>query len=99
MRVELAPGIKYASGTLLKCKNGNRVVFTTRRAPSSNPCKVHMYIRTAENYQRSTPVTEREMQVRSIFSKRQARVLQLMAENPKLSKKDAWAIAKKEIKQ
>ena len=98
MRVELVPGIKLASGTLMKCKNGTRVVFTTRRAPSTNPCKVRMYIRTAEDYQRSTPVSEREMQVRSIFSRRHARVLQLLAENPKLSKKEAWKIAKNEIK-
>ena len=98
MIVELVPGIKSASGTLMKCKNGTRVVFTTRRAPSTNPCKVRMYIRTAEDYQRSTPVSEREMQVRSIFSRRHARVLQLLAENPKLSKKKAWQIAKFEIK-
>ena len=98
MRVELVPGIKSASGTLMKCKNGTRVVFTTRRAPSTNPCKVRMYIRTAEDYQRSTPVSEREKQVRELFSKRQQRVNQLMAENTKLSKKKAWQIAKKEIK-
>ena len=98
MRVELVPGIKSASGTLMKCKNGTRVIFTTRRAPSSNPCKVRMYLRTAEDYQRSTPVTEREKQVRDLFSRRQARVLQLMAENTKLSKKEAWKIAKTEIK-
>ena len=98
MRVELAPGINAASGTFMKCKNGTRIIFTTRRAPSSNPCKVRMYLRYADDYQRSTPVSEREMQVRSIFSRRHARVLQLLAENPKLSKKKAWQIAKTEIK-
>ena len=98
MRVELVPGINAASGTLMKCKNGTRVVFTTRRAPSSNPCKVRMYIRTAEDYQRSTPVSEKEIQVRELFSKRQQRVNQLRADNPKLSKKKAWQIAKNEIK-
>ena len=98
MRVELAPGIKSASGTLMKCKNGTRVIFTTRRAPSSNPCKVRMYIRTAEDYQRSTPVSEREIQIRALFSKRQQRVNQLRAANPKLSLKEAWKIAKDEIK-
>ena len=98
MKVELVPGIKFASGTLMKCKNGTRVIFTTRRAPSSNPCKVRMYLRTAEDYQRSTPVSEKEIQIRELFSKRQQRVNQLMAENPKLSKKKAWQIAKTEIK-
>ena len=98
MRVELAPGIKSASGTLMKCKNGTRVIFTTRRAPSSNPCKVRMYIRYADDYQRKTPVSEREMQIRELFSKRQQRVNQLRADNPRLSKKKAWQIAKNEIK-
>ena len=98
MRVELVPGIKSASGTLMKCKNGTRVIFTTRRAPSSNPCKVRMYLRYADDYQRSTPVSEREMQVRELFSKRQQRVNQLRAANPKLSKKKAWQIAKNEIR-
>jgi len=99
MRVEFAGGIiAAASGTLMKRKNGTRIVFTTRRATSSNPCKVRMYIRTAEDYQRSTPVSEHEIQIRNLFSKRQLRVNQLRAENPKLSVKDAWAIAKYEIK-
>ena len=98
MIVELVPGIKSASGTLMKCKNGTRVIFTTRRAPSSNPCKVRMYIRTAKDYQRSTPVSERELQVRDLFRRRQQRVNQLLAANPKLSKIEAWEIAKFEIK-
>ena len=97
MLVELIPGINMASGTLLKCKNGARIIFTTRRAPSSNPHKMRMYIRPAESYRRKTPVSEREIHVRSVFSKRQALVLNLIAANPKLSKKEAWAIAKKEI--
>ena len=97
MYVELIPGINVASGTLLKCKNGSRIIFTTRRAPSSNPRKMRMYIRPAESYRRKTPVSEREMQARSLFSRRQAHVLNLIAANPKLSKKKAWEIAKKEI--
>ena len=97
VKVKLAAGIESASG-----KTGN-VQFRTFTKPDGST-ETRMYlIPRAENgkfqYQRSTPVTEREMQVRSIFSRRQARVIQLMAENPKLSKKDAWAIAKKEIKQ
>ena len=97
MRVELVPGINVASGTLMRCKNGARIIFTTRRAPSSNPCKMRMYIRTADSYKRKTPLSESEMQARSLFSRRQARVLQLRSANPRLSLKGAWAIAKKEI--
>lgn len=97
MLVELIPGINVASGTLMKCKNGARIIFTTRRAPSSNPHKMRMYIRPAESFKRKTPVSKREMQVRSIFAKRQARVRQLMNKFNYLSKKEAWDIAKKEI--
>ena len=96
VKVTLAAGIESASG-----KTGN-VQFRTYRKPDGS-IETRMYlVPRAENgkykYERSTPVSKHELQVRSIFSRRQARVLQLMAENPKLSKKKAWAIAKKEIK-
>ena len=95
VKVKLAAGIESASG-----KTGNVQFRTYRRPDGSTETRMYLVPR-AENgkfqYERSTPVSKHEMQVRSIFSKRQARVLQLMAENTKLSKKEAWAIAKKEI--
>ena len=96
VKVTLAAGIESASG-----KTGN-VQFRTFRKPDGS-IETRMYlVPRAENgkykYERSTPVSEREMQVRELFSKRQQRVNQLRADNPKLSKKKAWQIAKNEIK-
>ena len=96
VKVTLAAGIESASG-----KTGN-VQFRTFRKPDGS-IETRMYlVPRAENgkykYERSTPVTEREKQVRELFSKRQQRVNQLLKANPKLSKKEAWKIAKTEIK-
>ena len=96
VKVKLAAGIESASG-----KTGNVQFRTFTKSDGSTETRMYLIPRSKNGmfqYQRSTPVTERELQVRSIFSRRQARVIQLMAENPKLSKKEAWAIAKKEIK-
>ena len=97
MRVEFNPAIKSASGTLCKEKNGIRVVVTTRKAPSSNPCKMRMYIRSAASYQRSSKPSEKEIAARELFAKRQAFVQELMASGAYHSKADAWKIAKKQI--
>ena len=57
MEVTLIPGIAAVSGTLCKTKNA-RVIFTTRKASSTNPNKVRMYVRSAESYKRTTPPSE-----------------------------------------
>ena len=96
VKVKFAAGIESASG-----KTGN-IQFRTYRRPDGNVETRAYLVPKAENgkyqYERKTTVSKREMQVRSTFSKRQARVMQLLAENPKLSKKEAWQIAKTEIK-
>ena len=98
MRVEFNPAIKSASGTLCKDKNGIRVVVTTRKAPSTNPCKMRMYIRSAASYQRSGEPSEKELAARELFAKRQAYVQELLASGKYHSKGEAWKIAKREIK-
>lgn len=98
MIVEMIPGIKAASGTLCKSPNGKRVIFTTRKAPSTNPNKIRAYIRSAESYKRKTPPTEKEQQSRSLFARRQAYVQELMASGRYHSKAEAWEIAKRDIK-
>jgi len=90
------PGIAGASGTLCKTKYGARIIITTRKAPTTNPNKVRMYFRPANSYQRKTPVSQHEMQVRSLFTRRQALVSELMR-TQHLSKAEAWKIAKHEI--
>ena len=96
VKVKFAAGIESASG-----KTGNIQFRTYRRHDGSTETRMYLVPRDENGkyqYERKTPVSKREMQVRSTFSKRQARVMQLLAENPKLSKKEAWAIAKTEIK-
>ena len=98
MIVEMIPGIKAASGTLCKSPNGKRVIFTTRKAPTNNPNKIRAYIRSAESYKRKTPPTEKELQSRSLFARRQAYVQELMASGRYHSKAVAWVRAKRDIK-
>ena len=98
MRVTFNPAIVSASGTLCKEKNGLRVIVTTRKAPSTNPCKTRMYIRSAASYQRSGKPSEKEIAARELFAKRQAFVQELLASGKYHSKAEAWKIAKKEIK-
>jgi len=95
MIVEFTGGIvAAASGTLCKSKHGTRVVVTTRKAPSSNPNKVRMYIRSANDYQRKKPFSENEKHAQELFKQRQAIVTELMATGQCRSKAEAWRIAK-----
>ncbi|MBR6829002.1 MAG: hypothetical protein IKM83_00110 [Paludibacteraceae bacterium] len=98
MIVEMMPGIKAASGTLCKTPDGRRVIFTTRKAPTTNPNRMRAYIRSAESYKRKTPPSEKEQQCRSLFARRQSYVQELMASGRYHSKAEAWEIAKRDIR-
>ena len=98
MIVEMMPCIKAASGTLCKSPNGKRVIFTTRKAPTTNPNRMRAYIRSAESYKRKTPPSEKELQSRSLFARRQAFVKKIMASGLCLSKAEVWEIAKRNIR-
>lgn len=97
MIVEFAGGIAAASGTLCKNRNGSRVIVTTRKAPSTNPNKVRMYIRSADSYQRTKPYSDAELAAQDLFSRRQKYVKQLL-DNGCQSRAEAWKIAKKTIR-
>lgn len=97
MIVDFMDGIKSASGTLCKTKTA-RVIVTTRRAPSTNPNKVRMFIRSNESYQRKTPLSEGEIAARNLFQRRQAYVKQLLADGTCKTKAEAWGIAKIDVK-
>ena len=96
MEVTLIPGIAAVSGTLCKTKSA-RVIFTTRKASSTNPNKVRMYVRSAESYKRTTPPSEKESRARGLFARRQSYVQQLLASGAYHSKAEAWKIAKRDI--
>jgi uncharacterized protein (DUF2344 family) len=67
MKVTLMPGIESISGSF-KQKNGTRVVFTTRKAATTNKeDRTRMYLRSEESYQRKTKVTQKEVTIRNRF--------------------------------
>ena len=74
MEVTLIPGIAAVSGTLCKTKNA-RVIFTTRKASSTNPNKVRMYVVR----QRATNEPHR------LLKKKVAPEVSLLAVNPTCS--------------
>ena len=67
MKVELMPGIKSLSGTL-KAQNGTRLVFMTRKAPTTSQTKTRLYIRHEDNYRRSSPLSDAEIKARQRFT-------------------------------
>jgi hypothetical protein len=72
-KVKYATGIDYVSGSLSKpkVKNGHScgtyLTGTHRTAATENPDCTRLYIRDAETYKRTTPITDREQAARSRF--------------------------------
>ena len=72
-KVKYATGIDYVKGSLAKPKKkdghscGTYLIGTHREAATENPNCTRLYIREAESYERSTPVTDNEQQARSRF--------------------------------
>ena len=95
MKVEFMPGIASMSGTV-KTKNGDRLVFMHRASDGKG--RGHAYLRTQKDYQRSTPVSDKERVARSLFAIRAQLVKQLMTEHKCKTKAEAWKIAKEQIK-
>ena len=95
MKVEFMPGIAAMSGTL-KDKNGNKLVFMHRASDGKGHGRA--YLRTSKDYQRSTPVSDKERVARSLFAIRAQLVKQLMTERRCKTKAEAWRIAKEQIK-
>ena len=69
-----AGGIEYIQGALKKPKkseghrHGNYVIMTHRSAPTTNPDCQRVYVKDSDAYTRSTPVTPKEIQIRSKFA-------------------------------
>ena len=72
-KVKYATGIDYVSGSLSKpkVKNGHScgtyLTGTHRTAATENPDCTRLYIRDAETYKRTTPVSDKEQAARSRF--------------------------------
>lgn len=73
-KVTYAPGIEYVQGALAKPKKkdghkcGDYLIGTHRTAATTNPNCTRIYLRKADSYERSTPVTANETKQRSRFS-------------------------------
>ena len=68
-----AGGIEYIQGALKKPKkqdghkHGNYLIVTHRTAATTNPECQRIYVKEADAYKRSTPLTQREHQIRNRF--------------------------------
>ena len=73
-KVTYAPGIEYVQGALAKPKKkdghkcGDYLIGTHRTAATTNPNCTRIYLRKADSYERSTPVTTNEVKQRNRFS-------------------------------
>lgn len=73
--IQYATGINYVKGALAKPKKGldghkcgNYFIGTHREAPTSNPNCTRAYIRAADGYDRTTPISADERAQREKFS-------------------------------
>ena len=73
-KVSYAPGIEFVQGSLAKPKkvdghnHGDYLIGTHREAETTNPNCTSLYVREANVYERSTPVTTKEMRLRVRFA-------------------------------
>ena len=95
MKITLMPGIEAISGST-KPVHGKRTVFITR-TNAQGKRETRMYFRSAADYQRKSPASQKEMAARSLFKRRQALVRELMEAHKFRTLKDAWDFVRQEI--
>ena len=97
MKVELAAGIDSISG---KC--GNMIFKTYKRPNGKTETRAYFNPYRRSSWEkvnvRKTPPSDAEIKARSLFARRQAYVQELLASGRYHDKKEAWKIAKNEIK-
>ena len=101
-KVTYATGIDHVSGSLAKPKVkdghscGSYLIGTHRVAPTTNPNCTRLFIRPAEAYKRTTPVTAEETRVRNRFSSIAASVAARSKDLMKISADQAAFYAQKD---
>ena len=102
-KVEYADAIKTVSGALTKINKKSqhaadqKVVLATHRvAPTQNPNCTRLFIRDAEVYKRTTPVTTEETRIRNRFSAVAAAVAARSKDLMKISADQAAFAAQKD---
>ena len=101
-KVTYAPGIEYVQGALAKPKKkdghkcGDYLIGTHRTAATTNPNCTRIYLRKADSYERSTPVTANETRQRNRFSAVAAAVAARAKDLSKISADQAAFAAQKD---
>ena len=73
-KVTYSPGIEYVNGALAKAKKkdghrcGDYLIGTHRTAATQNPDCTRLYIRKGTSYERTTPLTSKELDARARFT-------------------------------
>ena len=73
-KVTYSPGIEYVQGALAKAKKkdghicGDYLIGTHRTAATQNPNCTRLYIRKGASYERTTPLTSKELDARARFT-------------------------------
>ena len=73
-KVAYSPGIEYVNGSLARPKkvdghsHGDYLIGTHRTAATTNPDCTRLYVREAQDYQRSTPLSADELWIRQRFT-------------------------------
>ena len=73
-KVTYSPGIEYVQGALAKAKKkdghrcGDYLIGTHRTAATENPDCTRLYIRKGTSYERTSPLTSKELDARARFS-------------------------------
>ena len=73
-KVTYSPGIEYVNGALAKAKKkdghrcGDYLIGTHRTAATENPDCTRLYIRKGTSYERTNPLSSKELDARARFS-------------------------------
>jgi len=73
-KVTYSPGIEYVNGALAKAKKkdghrcGDYLIGTHRTAATTNPDCTRLYIRKGTSYERTSPLSNKELDARARFS-------------------------------
>ena len=73
-KVTYSPGIEYVNGALAKAKKkdghrcGDYLLGTHRTAATQNPDCTRLYIRKGTSYERTSPLTSKELDARARFT-------------------------------
>ena len=101
-KVKYATGIDYVQGSLSKPKVkdghscGTYLIGTHREAPTSNPNCTRLYVREADTYKRTTPLSDDEIAARARFVAVEAMVRDRKADLTKITADQRAFLAQKD---